>query len=65
MTDRFLSGADAGRSCALPIGAPNPSTVLDKDLEPKGPGILSSTGAGVQRNALGALPDSNSVLDRC
>ena len=32
-------------------------------MHPMGPGILSSTGAGVWRKAPGALPDSSSVLD--
>ena len=38
----------------------NCSPVLDENLAPMGPGTLSSTGAGVWRNAPGALPDSSS-----
>ena len=37
--------------------------VLDKNRAPMGPGILSSTGAGVWRKAPMAFPDSSSVLD--
>ena len=43
---------------------PNPSEVLDKNLAPMGPGILSSTAAGVWSEAPGAFPDSSSVLDK-
>ena len=40
------------------------SPVLDKNLAPMGPEILSSTGAGVWRKAPRAFPDSSSVLDK-
>ena len=43
---------------------PDPSPVLDKNREPMGPEILSSTGAGVWRRAPMAFPDSSSVLDK-
>ena len=43
---------------------PNPSPVLDKNCAPLGPEILSSTGAGVWREAPKAFPDSSSVLDK-
>ena len=49
----------AGRSCARSMSVPNSSPVLDKNVALMGPGILSSTGVGS-----GALPDSNSVLDK-
>ena len=42
----------------------NPSPVLDKNLAPMGPEILSSTGAQVWKKAPGAFPDSSSVLDK-
>ena len=45
------------------MNAPNPSPVLDKNRAPMGPEILSSTGAGVWRNAPKGFPDSNSILD--
>ena len=41
-------------------GAP----VLDKNHAPRGPEILSSTGAGAWRKAPMAFPDSSSVLDK-
>ena len=40
---------------------PNPNPVLDRNLAPTGSGILSSTGAGVWRNAPGAFSDSKSA----
>ena len=43
---------------------PDPSPVLDKNRVPMGPGILSTTGAGVYRKAPKAFPDSSSVLDK-
>ena len=43
---------------------PDPSPVLDKNLAPMGPEILSSTGAGVWGKAPMAFPDSSSVLDK-
>ena len=43
---------------------PDPSPVLDKNLAPMGPEILSSTGAGVWRKAPMAFPDPSSVLDK-
>ena len=51
MGDRFSSSAGAGRNCALSMGVPNPSPVLDKNCAPMGPEILSSTGAGVWSRA--------------
>ena len=42
----------------------NCSPVLDKVVAPIGPGILSSTGAGVWRKASVAFPNSSSVLDK-
>ena len=42
---------------------PIPSLVLDINLAPMGPGILSSSGAVVWRKGPGACPDCNSVLD--
>ena len=41
----------------------NCSPVLDKNLAPMGPVLLSGSGVGVWRKAPGALPDSRSVLD--
>ena len=52
MGDRFLSSAGAGGNCARPMRLPDPSPVLDKNRAPMGPGILSSTGAGVWRRLL-------------
>ena len=43
---------------------PNPRPVLDKNLAPMGPYILSSAGAGVSRKAPVSFPDSSSVLDK-
>ena len=43
---------------------PDRSPVLDKNLAPMGPEILSSTGAGAWRKASVAFPDSSSVLDK-
>ena len=43
---------------------PDPSPVLDKNLAPMGPEIVSSTGAGVWRKAPMAFPDASSVLDK-
>ena len=40
------------------------SPVLDKNLAPMGPEILSNTRAGVWRKAPKAFPDSSSVLDK-
>ena len=50
--------------CALSVRFPDPSPVLDKNRAPKGPEILSSTGAGVWKKAPKAFPDSSSVLDK-
>ena len=49
--DRFLSSVGAGGNCARPLRLPDPSPVLDKNREPMGTEILSSTGAGVWRKA--------------
>ena len=49
---------------SLSLSVENCSPALDKNLAPMGPEFLSSTGAGVWRNAPGALPDSSSVLDK-
>ena len=51
-----------GRTALSPL--PDPSPVLDKNRAPMGPEMLSSTGAGVCREAPEAFPDSSSVLDR-
>ena len=64
MGDRYLSSAGAGRSCALPMRVPNTSPVLEKNLAPIGPGILSSIGAGVWRRGPVVFPDSSSVLHK-
>ena len=42
----------------------NCSSVLDKNLAPMGPEILSSTGVGVWRKAPKAFPDFSSALDK-
>ena len=63
LEDRFLSGAGAGGNCARPMRLPDPSPVLDKNRAPMGPEILSSTGAGVWRNAPITFPHSSSELD--
>ena len=62
--DRFLSSAGVGGNCARCMRLADPSPVLDKNLGPMGPEILSSTGAGVWRKAPLAFPDSSSVLDK-
>ena len=68
MGDRFLSSAGAGKNLSLSLSlsmrAPNPSPALDKNPASMGPGILSSTGAGVWRKAPKAFPDSSSALDK-
>ena len=64
MGNRCLSSAGVGKSCALPLRVPNPTSALDKNLASVGPGILSSIGVGVWRNRSGALPDSNTMLDK-
>ena len=64
MGDRFISSAGAGRSCGLSMRVANCSPILDKNLAPMGPDILSSAGAAVWRKAPGALPDSSSILDK-
>ena len=61
--DRFLSIAGTGKNYALSARLPDPSPVLDKNLAPMSPEILSSTGAGVWGKAPMAFPDSSSVLD--
>ena len=63
MANRFLSSKGVGKSCVLPIRAPNPSPTLDKNLASMGPGILSSVGFWVWRKAPDAFPDSNTTLD--
>ena len=52
---RFLSSADVGKSCVLPVLVPNPSPTLDKNLASMGPGILSSIGVGVWKKDPEAL----------
>ena len=64
MRDWFLSSACTGKNCALPMRVPNRSPMLDKNRAPMGPGILSSTGAGVWGKAPMAFPTSSSVLDK-
>ena len=61
---RFLSSAGTGKNCALSMRLPNSSPVLDKNLAPMGPEILSSTGARVWRKLPNAFSDSSSVLDK-
>ena len=53
-----------GREDFSDMRLPNPSQVLDKNLAPIGPEILSSTKAGVWGKAPMAFPDSGSVLDK-
>ena len=43
---------------------PNPSPTLDENCAPMGPDMLSSAGIGIRRNHSGAIPNSNSVLDK-
>ena len=52
-----------GRAVDLPIQMPNPSPTLDKNLASMGPGISSSIGVGVWRQAPEAFPGSNTTLD--
>ena len=47
-----------------PMRLPDPGPVLDKDLVPMGPEILSRPAAGVWRKASMAFPGSSSVLDK-
>ena len=63
MGDRLSSSGGTG-NCALPMGVPISSPVLDKNCVPMGPKILSRTGAGVCGKGAKAFPDSSSVLDK-
>ena len=51
MGDQSLSSAGTERRCALPMRLPDPRPVLDNNRAHMGREIVSSTGAGVWREA--------------